>query len=377
MSHKPRVLLTSRVFGPEEIGANEKISKEIRIQIKNLWESLTSLADLTIFNGRFPDDDQIKALIKSSNPNIIGCHLSHNLTSEMLENPDIFALSTSTAGFNHINRCPEDDILITHTPGVLHDTVADYSVALIMANLRNIIDLHNYVWNESWTTKDKWDLDQSLSSIIKNKILGIVGLGEIGKEIVRHLYPWGIKILYYDINRNVEFEDKFKNIEFKENLQELFKEADIISINVPLNAHTENLISWDLLKLMKKGSLLINTARGPILDINALLDLLEQRVIQINIALDVFPIEPLDPNTLERLRKIKQEIPEIRMILMPHNASADADTRGKMVIIFLEDIIKIIESSGPEDLDGVRIIPEHRKQLSEKKWRIHKYWESK
>ena len=72
----------------------------------------------------------------------------------------------------------EDDIIITHTPGVLHNTVADFTVALIMSNLRNIVDLHNYVWNGNWSSEDKWDLDQELSSVINNKTLGIVGLGE-------------------------------------------------------------------------------------------------------------------------------------------------------------------------------------------------------
>jgi len=377
MSDKPRVFLTSSVFSDKEIGANEKISEEIRTEIQKLWNKVESISNLKIFDKRFPTDEEIKANIKDFKPNIIGCHLSHSITTEMLENPEIFAISTSTAGFNHIKRLPEDNILITHTPGVLHETVADYTVALIMANLRNIIDLHNHVWNENWTAKDKWDLDQSLSSIIRNKVVGIIGLGEIGKEVVRYLYPWGIRILYYDINRSSEFETEFTSIEFKENLEDLFKEADIVSIHVPLNAHTHNLISRDLLKSMKKSALLVNTARGPILDVDALLDLLENKEIQIDIALDVFPIEPIDLKTLERLKKIKQEQPEIRMILMPHNASADADTRGRMVIIFLEDIIKIIESNGPEDLKDVRIIPEHRKQLSDKKWRIHNHWESK
>jgi len=377
MTYKPKVYLTSSVFSVENIGSNDKISKKVRDSIVSLWQTLNKISELKIFNGRFPTKEQIFENISTFKPNIVGCHLSHKITSEMLDPSQIFAVATSTAGYNHIEGTEKDDIIITHTPGVLHETVADYTIALIMANLRNLIDLHRSVWNGEWTAKSKWDLDQTLSSVIKNKVLGIVGLGEIGKEVVKKLYPWGVKIIYYDIKRMKEFEKDFPLLEFKENLEDIFQEADIVSLHIPLNKHTEKLVNRDLLKLMKKNALLVNTARGPVVDLEILLDMLENNEIQINIAFDVYPIEPLDSKTFKRLKKIKKNKPEIRMILMPHNASADADTRGKMNIMFLQDIIKIIKSSSLEDLDEIHIIPEHRKQITDKQWRIFKYWEKK
>jgi glyoxylate reductase len=360
-----------------EIGSNETISENIRKDIKDLWQKLERISELKLFNGRFPSENEINNTIENFKPDIIGCHLSHSLNSKILKNSTIFAISTSTAGYNHIQRTEKDNILITHTPGVLHETVSDYTIAIIMANLRNLIDLHNYIWENQWTPEDKWDLDQSLSSVITSKVLGIVGLGEIGKELIRRLYPWGIKILYYDIRQMNDFEQDFPSIEFKENVEDIFRESDIVSIHVPLNKHTEKMVNRDLLKLMKKNALLINTARGPVLDLESLLDMLETNEIQINIAFDVFPIEPLDNKTLERFKNIKQKRPEIRMILIPHNASADADTRGKMNILFLQDIINIIESSSVEDLNEIHIIPDHKKQLNDKEWRIFNYWEKK
>ncbi|MFX0133759.1 MAG: NAD(P)-dependent oxidoreductase, partial [Candidatus Hodarchaeota archaeon] len=220
-------------------------------------------------------------------------------------------------------------------------------------------------------------LDQSLSSVITDKILGIVGLGEIGKERVKKLYPWGIKILYFDIRHMIEFEKDYPLIEFKENIEDIFQESDIVSLHISLNKDTKNLINRDLLKLMKKEALLINTARGGILDLEDLIVMLENEEIQINIAFDVFPEEPIDSKTLNRLKSIKKNQPKMRMILIPHNASADANTRGKMTIIFLQDIINIIKSSSIEDLIDIHIIPEHKKQLTEKKWRIFNYWEKK
>ncbi|MFX1454534.1 MAG: NAD(P)-dependent oxidoreductase [Promethearchaeota archaeon] len=377
MVFKPKVYLASNVFSDLEIGSNETISENIRYEIKTLWKQLNEISELKVFNGRFPSENQIYRDIREFNPDIIGCHLSHSLNSELLGNSNVIAISTSTAGYNHIQKPPKDDILITHTPGVLHETVADYTISVIMANLRNLIDLHNYVWNNNWTADEKWDLDQSLSSVITNKVVGIVGLGEIGKQLIRRLYPWDIKILYYDINRMNDFEQEFPSIEFKENIEDVFKESDIVSIHVPLNQHTEKMINRNLLKIMKKNALLVNTARGPVLDLEDLLNLLESNEIQINIALDVFPIEPLDTNSLERFKKIKRARPEIRMILIPHNASADADTRGQMDILFLKDIIKIIKSSSLDDLDKIHLIPEHKIQLRNKEWRIFRYWEKK
>lgn len=377
MTYKPKVYLTSSVFSVENIGSNNKISKKVRDSIASLWQRLNEISELKIFNGRFPTKEHILENISTFKPNIVGCHLSHKITSEMLDPSEIFAVATSTAGYNHIERTEKDDIIITHTPGVLHDTVADYTIALIMANLRNLIDLHISVWNGEWIAKSKWDLDQTLSSVITNKVLGIVGLGEIGKEVVKKLYPWGVKIIYYDIKQMEEFEKEFPLLEFKENLEDIFQEADIVSLHIPLNKDTEKIVDRNLLKLMKKNALLVNTARGPLIDFDALLDLLETKEIQINLALDVFPIEPLDAKTLKRLKAIKKNQPEIRIILISHNASASADTRGKMVQLFLEDIIKIIESCNFDDLKDVHIIPEHRNQIVEREWRILNYWKNK
>ena len=128
---------------------------------------------------------------------------------------------------------------------------------------------------------------------------------------------------------------------------------------------------------MKRGSLLINTARGGVLNLEDLLELLEDRKIQVHFGLDVFPQEPLDENILTRIRDLKLEQPDIRIILMPHNASADASTRGRMVNIFIEDIIKIIESTSIEDLNEVHVIPEQKQLMTQNKWRIVKYWQKK
>ncbi len=375
MKRKARVYLTSNVF--LEISKNEKINEPVRKNIKDLWQKLSEVSELRYFDGRLPSDTQIKENIRKYDPEVLGCHLSHSISADLLKKSNIFAVATATAGYNHVQKTEKDDVLITHTPGVLHETVADYTIALVMANLRNLVDLHNYVWDGKWTTDEKWDLDQNLSAVITSKVLGIVGLGEIGREIVKKLYNWGVKILYYDVKQMVDFEREYPNIEFKKDLKDIFKEADIVSLHIPLNKNTEKIVGRELLLSMKRNALLVNTARGPILDFEAMLDLLEKKEIQIDLCFDVYPIEPIDPKTLERLRKIKDEQPTTRMVLIPHNASADADTRGKMVVIFLEDIIKIVESSKIEDLKDAHIIPEQKSILTTKNWKIYNFWNNK
>ena len=371
----PKVYLTSNVFTPKELGSNEKISEKIKNTIKVLWDKLDSLAEVKEFNGRFPSEDQIRQDIKSFEPNFIGCHLSHKITSDMLKNEDIYGVLTSTAGFNHIERTEKDDILVTHTPGVLYETVADYTIALIMANLRNLIDLNRYVWEGNWTPDDKWDLDQNLSSVIDNKKVGIIGLGEIGTELMKRLFVLGINIQYYDIERSIELEKLHPGLEYQSNIKDIFRECDIITLHVPLKDSTNHLVDAELLKEMKNEALLVNTARGAVIDFEDLLRLLENDEININIAFDVYPEEPIDPKILERFKKIKAENPQMRIILMPHNASADADTRGRMDILFLEDLITMINSQNLYDIEKTHLIPPHKEKLQKNDWRIFDYWE--
>lgn len=378
MQYKTKIFFTSNVFSDTEIGLNSKISKRNREKIVELWDILKKKAEIIIFDGRFPLESQIHDKIQNFNPDIIGCHLSHELPKDFLENSEVFAVATATMGYNHIGRVSGDKILITHTPGVLFETVADFTIAIILENLRNLVDLHNFVWNGKWTAEEKWDLDQKLCSKIDNKTLGIIGVGQIGQEVIKKLYPWGVKIWYNDIFRNKAMEKKFPGIKFIDNYEEIFTNCDIISLHIPLMEKTKGIVNRDLLELMKKDAVLVNTARGEIINIYDLLELLENREISINLAFDVFgPIEPIEPQILERFKNIKKENPNLRFTFIPHNASADADTRAKMNVMFLQDIIKIIESKNLDDLKEVHIIPEQKNRINEIDFRIKKYWEKK
>jgi glyoxylate reductase len=379
MNNKNRVYLTSSVF--YDIAEHEKVAQKYKDAIEKLKTLLHNIADVIISEDRFPSADSITKTIKENKINFVGCHLSHKITLDAQTPESLMGVATSTAGFNHISLVPE--ILYTHTPSILDKTVADFTISIILANLRNVIGLHNFLWSEKWSADQKWDLDENLNSTMDNLTLGIVGLGEIGREIIRRLAPWGINIKYYDIERNEEFEKKFKNLSYCSAMEEIFEQSDIVSLHLPLNEKTTKIINGNLLKKMKKNALLVNTARGGVINFDDLIQLLKSKEITINLSFDVYEPEPISVEILSSFKEILQERPQLRFVFIPHNASADADTRAQMSIIILEDLITMIKSQCLEDLKTLRFIPSQRNlgklnsmSKSEiKSYRIAKKWE--
>src|SRR6056297_1569628 len=211
MNSKPKVYLTSPVFF--EIAEHDKVSQKFKDRVVELKGKLYDVAELILSEKRFPEKNEIAATTEENNVDFIGCHLSHPISEQAVAIPSLKAVCTSTAGFNHVSLA--DDLLVTHTPGVLDDTVADYTIAIILANLRNVVKLHNFLWSENWSPDQKWDLDENLNNVIDNKIVGIVGLGEIGVEVAKRLLPWGLDVVYYDINRNRKMEEEYDNLTFQ------------------------------------------------------------------------------------------------------------------------------------------------------------------
>jgi len=377
----PKIYLTSPVF--REIANHQKVSQDKKEEIEQLWRELHEVADVIVDSNRFPSEQRIYDVVKQNDIDFIGCHISHPITKLILEIPSLKAVCTSSMGFNHI--FPYPGILVTHTPSIMDKTVAELAIGIIIANLRNIVGLHNYLWNGKWDPDLKWDLDENLNKSLDNLTLGIIGLGEIGREVVRRLYPWGIKIIYFDINRNQDFEAKFPNLTFNDKMQDIFKVADIISLHIPLNKSTHGIIDSSLLKQMKKNALLVNTARGAIINFPDLIRLLKSKDISINLAFDVFEPEPIPQDTLSEFKKIIIDRPELRFVFIPHSGSSDADTRTQMSIVLLSNLIQLSKSEKLENITDLKLIPSQRmfKNINNstlekiKKYRILKWWESR
>lgn len=256
-------------------------------------------------------------------------------------------LANYAVGFDNIDlkAAAERGIMVTNTPGVLTDSVAEHTFTLILSIAHRVAE------SDRFTRAGKyhgWEPMMLLGTDVSKKVLGIVGLGRIGSRVAHHAVKgFEIKVLYYDVKRSEEFEREYgvdstgsPQVEFRENVDDVFKEADFVSIHVPLLPTTKHLVNAERLSLMKKTAYLINTSRGPIVDEKALVEALRNGVIR-GAALDVYENEPLLAPGLSELENV---------ILTPHTASATEETRQAMGELAAKNIIEALEGRQPPNL---------------------------
>ena len=179
-----------------------------------------------------------------------------------------------------------------------------------------------------------------LGNELSGKTIGIIGLGRIGSRVAHHaVRGFGMKVVYYDVKKSEEFEKEYAAT-FRENVDEVLKEADFVSIHVPFLPSTKHLIDARRLSLMKKTAYLVNTSRGPVVDEAALVEALKNRVIR-GAALDVFESEPNMAPGLANLPNV---------VITPHTASATEETRQAMSELAAQNIIEALEGRTPPNL---------------------------
>ncbi|PJE59659.1 MAG: D-glycerate dehydrogenase [Candidatus Portnoybacteria bacterium CG10_big_fil_rev_8_21_14_0_10_44_7] len=237
-------------------------------------------------------------------------------------------------GYNNLDVAAgkKRNVVMTNTPGVLTETVAEYALAAIMALTKNIVPADKFTRGGRY---QGWAPLLFLGSDLGGKTLGVVGLGRIGSVLAQKAYAGlGMKIVYYDVQKNEELEKK-TNAQFME-LDDLLGAADVVSIHVPLLDSTHHLINAAKLALMKQSAYLVNTSRGPVVDEAALVEVLKNKKIA-GAFLDVFEDEPALKPGLVELENV---------VLTPHIASATRETRSKMSEIAAQNIIAVL--SGQE-----------------------------
>ena len=247
--------------------------------------------------------------------------------------------SNYAVGIDNIDvvAAQEKGIMITNTPGVLTDTVAEHAFALILAIAHRVAEADRFTRAGKYTG---WAPMMLLGHDVSRKILGIVGLGRIGSRVAHHAVAgFEMKVIYYDVKRNEEFEKEF-HAEFREKADDVFREADYVSIHVPLLPTTKHMVDARLLSLMKKTAYLVNTSRGPIVDENALVEALRSNVIS-GAALDVYENEPALAPGMTELENV---------IVTPHIASATEETRQAMSELAAKNIIEALEGRTPPNL---------------------------
>src|SRR6516165_163344 len=242
--------------------------------------------------------------------------------------PRLKVISNYAVGFNNIDvpAATERGIAIGNTPGVLTDATADMAFCLLIAAARRVVEGHQYTLARKWKT---WEPLGHLGQDLAGRTLGIIGMGRIGYALAKRCRGgWDMKILYHDVYKNDMAE---KDLGARQvDLDTLLAVSDFISLHADLNDKTRGLIGADQLKKMKRTAVLVNSARGPLIDQEALAAALKAGTI-FAAGLDVTDPEPLAPD--DPLLKLPNAI------LAPHIASATVQTRNNMAEICARNLI--------------------------------------
>jgi glyoxylate reductase len=265
---------------------------------------------------------------------IAGCDGLVSLLTDKIDGPildlapRLKVVSNFAVGFNNIDvpAATERGIAVGNTPGVLTDATADMAFCLLIAAARRVVEGHQYTLSGKWKT---WEPLGHLGQDLAGRTLGIVGMGRIGYALAKRCRGgWDMNILYHDVYKN---EKVAKELAARQvDLDTLLAEADFVSLHADLNEKTRGMIGAEQFKKMKRSAVLVNTARGPLVDQKALAAALKAGTI-FAAGLDVTDPEP--PAMDDPLLKLPN------VIIAPHIASATVETRNNMAEICAKNLI--------------------------------------
>ncbi|HHY47638.1 MAG TPA: D-glycerate dehydrogenase [Firmicutes bacterium] len=307
-------------------------------------EILRKVAQVKVWEGELPPPREV-ILKEVADVDGLVSLLTDKIDAAVMDaGKKLKVISNYAVGFDNISipDATERGILVTNTPGVLTDTTADFAFALLMAAARRIVEADKHVREGKWKT---WVPTGFLGQDIHHATLGLIGLGRIGYEMARRASGFSMKLLYYDVRRN-EKAEKELGLEYVE-IPELLRRSDFVSIHVPLTQDTYHLIGREELKLMKKTAILINSARGPIVDTDALYEALRDGVIA-GAGLDVTEPEPIPAD--HPILKLDN------LTIAPHIASASVATRTTMATMAAENCVAALKGEVPPNLVNPEVL---------------------
>ncbi|PLR78532.1 D-glycerate dehydrogenase [Bacillus sp. V3-13] len=267
------------------------------------------------------------------------CLLTENINDDLIDKAKKLKIIANMAvGFNNIDisSATKRGIMVTNTPGVLTETTADLTFALLMATARRLVEASKYLKDGEWKT---WSPMQLTGQDIYGATLGIIGLGRIGEALVKRAKGFDMKILYFNRSRKYEKEEQL-DIEFA-SLERLLALSDFVCIMTPYTPETHHLIGDQQLSMMKKNAVLINTARGGIVNEEALFQALKNKEIW-GAGIDVFEQEPVP------LNHPLLTLPNV--VTLPHIGSASIVTRMKMADLAVTNLLQGLHNSIPNNL---------------------------
>ena len=263
------------------------------------------------------------------------CLLATKVDAALLARaPKLRVVSNVAVGYDNIDvpACTARGVVATNTPDVLTEATADLAWALLLAAARRIPEADRYVRRGKWK---RWDWTALRGADVHGRTLGILGAGRIGQATGHRAVGFAMEVLYTSRQRRLLFEHttQARRVDFKT----LLRQSDFLSIHVPLNRETHHLIGAKELALMKPGAILVNTARGPIVDEAALAKALQSGKLAAA-GLDVFEHEPKIHPALLKLENVA---------ILPHIGSATESTRRRMVETALRNCIAALKGEVP------------------------------
>ena len=289
--------------------------------------------------GRPLTEEELKQVIRDVDALIVGID---RITDEVLKHANrLKVIANHGVGFDNIDleAATKRGIPVVYSPHANADSVADFTLGLIIALLRKIVDAHLA------TKSGKFRLKKFLGVELCNKVIGIIGFGQIGSRVAQRALSFGMKVITYDPYVKEEVLAKFNAR--KVSLEELLRTSDIVTIHVPLTEKTRNLIGEKELKLMKSGAVLINTARGGIVNENALYKALREGWIA-GAAIDVYEKEP--PSKDNPLFKLDN------IIVTPHIAFFTKEAVRRMDMMIAQDIVNVLQGKKPKNIANPEVL---------------------
>jgi glyoxylate reductase len=270
---------------------------------------------------------------RAASADAVVCVLTDRMDAEVIDAaPNLKIIANVAVGYDNIDvaRAKARGVVVTNTPDVLTDSVAEFTWALILAITRRVAEADRLIRAGRWTG---WALDFMLGSELTGKQLGILGMGRIGRAVAARAQPFGMTVAYVPHSPTGHDCDGVRQVSF----DELLVTSDVVSLHVPLNAETRHLIDQRALARMKRTAFLINTARGPIVDEAALAWALRERLIS-GAALDVFEKEPAVHPDLLGLDNV---------VLAPHLGSATREARTAMADLAVRNVVAVLSGESP------------------------------
>jgi len=330
MTDRPKILVTQKVPDPAYSPLEAIGDVEANMEEGSIWpyEELQQ---------RGPGHDYIYSL------------LTDNIDARFLEacaasTPRLKMVANMAVGFNNIDveTATRLRIAVSNTPGVLSDTTADLAFALLMATARRIPEAERFLRAGKYKG---WGPLLFCGADVHGSTLGLIGAGRIGKLVARRSSGFDMKVLYYDVYRMQPEEEATYHMTYMP-MEDVLGQSDFISVHTPYMPSTHHLISERELKMMKPTAILINTARGPIVDEKALVQALQARTIA-GAGLDVFENEPAIEPELLTMENV---------VLLPHIASASLKTRTLMATMASDNIVAHYKGERPPNIVNPEVL---------------------